>query len=456
MKKNIIKYAVCLALPLGGVGGELHAQPKWSYEDCVQYAIEHNIDVQRRMLDVQMSENDLDTATKDWLPTVTAGIAQQFSFGNALASTGTMPSSSGQVDSDLSYTSAGVSAEMTLFDGFRTQNRVKAARWQVRQTMASLDHARKDLSIQVAVYYLQALYEEGMAKVAETQVETSRQLYQRTKALVDDGKNPKSDLADAEAQLAADEYDLTECRGRARIALLTLSQLLNLKSAADFQIVDFSDDEIIKGDIIDSQTLFNDIADRYPSIEVVKAQVEKSKYDIQAARAGYYPQLKLRASLNTYYQNFFNTSSELSSLSAMTTHRHFPGQMWHNRSELIGLHLTVPVFDHSTTRNNIRRARMSLADNQLLLDDVRQKLHKEIEQAYHNAYNAREKFQSALKAQEASQLSFTFEQDKYDSGRSTLYDLTQATQRLRQARENAVQAKYEFIIREKILAVYAK
>ena len=73
MKKNIIKYAVCLALPLGGVGGELHAQPKWSYEDCVQYAIEHNIDVQRRMLDVQMSENDLDTATKDWLPTDEAG-----------------------------------------------------------------------------------------------------------------------------------------------------------------------------------------------------------------------------------------------------------------------------------------------------------------------------------------------------------------------------------------------
>lgn len=97
---------------------------------------------------------------------------------------------------------------------------------------------------------------------------------------------------------------------------------------------------------------------------------------------------------------------------------------------------------------------MTLTKSQLALDDSRQQLRKEIEQAYYNAINAQSKYISARKAEEASQISCTYETDKYNAGRSSIYDLTQAQQRLRQASENTVQAKYEFIIRQKILNIY--
>ena len=429
----------------------LYAQRVWTFDECVQYAIDNNIDIQKKAIDIQLQENRLNTTQNEWMPSLSATAAQRFSFGNAYASTGTMASQSQSYDADLSYTNATVELQMPVFDGFRRKNQEQADHWSVQQATASMAQARKSLTIQIATFYLQALYEKGLMEVAQTQVETSRQLCEKTETLVADGRNPKSDKADAEAQLAADEYQLTEARGRYKIALLTLSQLLNLETVEGFEISDIATPAV--GASLSSATseernsqlsALDDIIERYPSILAGKALVEKSRYDIETARSEYYPKLDFRASLNTYYLNFFHKSPA----------NGFSSQLWNNKSEVVGLHLTVPIFNHFGTRNNIRKAKMTLTKNQLELDDSRQRLRKEIDQAYYNAQNAKSKYQSAQKSQEASQISCTFEKDKYEAGRSTIYDLTQANQRLRKSREDLIQAKYEYIIRQKILEVY--
>ena len=426
---SIVNYQLSIA----------RAQHVWTYDECIQYAIDNNIDIKQKAVDIEMQKNQLNTTENDWLPSVNVVAAQRFSFGNAFASTGTMASSNQVYNADLSYTNATADLEMPVFDGFRRKNQKLADHWSVQQATASLLYARKTLTIQIATYYLQALYEKGMMEVAQTQVETSRQLCEKTKTLVDDGRNPKSDLADAEAQLAADEYELTEAQGRYKIALLTLSQLLNLETVEGFDIADISFNPPPSTLNLPPSTI-----EQFPSIVAGKALVEKSRYDIETARAGYYPKVDFRASLNTYYLNFFHESHPDG----------FGAQWWNNKSEVVGLHLTVPVFDRFSTRNNIRKAKMAYTKSQLALEDSRQQLRKEMDQAYYNAVNAQSKYASAKKSEEASQLSCAYEKDKYEAGRSTIYDLTQANQRLRKAREDAVQAKYENIIRRKILEVY--
>ena len=426
---SIVNYQLSIA----------RAQHVWTYDECIQYAIDNNIDIKQKAVDIEMQKNQLNTTENDWLPSVNVVAAQRFSFGNAFASTGTMASSNQVYNADLSYTNATADLEMPVFDGFRRKNQKLADHWSVQQATASLLYARKTLTIQIATYYLQALYEKGMMEVAQTQVETSRQLCEKTKTLVDDGRNPKSDLADAEAQLAADEYELTEAQGRYKIALLTLSQLLNLETVEGFDIADISFNPPPSTLNLPPSTI-----EQFPSIVAGKALVEKSRYDIETARAGYYPKVDFRASLNTYYLNFFHESHPDG----------FGAQWWNNKSEVVGLHLTIPVFDRFSTRNNIRKAKMAYTKSQLALEDLRQQLRKEMDQAYYNAVNAQSKYASAKKSEEASQLSCAYEKDKYEAGRSTIYDLTQANQRLRKAREDAVQAKYENIIRRKILEVY--
>ena len=412
------------------------AQLPWKLDDCLRYARENNIDLQQREIEVELSKNSLNTAKNNWLPMVEFTAAQQFSFGNASASTGVMATE--PFDANLSYTSGSLNLEMPIFDGFLRKNRQRSADWSVKEAVASLDHAHKNLTIQVATYYLQVLY--------EAQVEASRRLCEKTRALVDDGKNPQSDLADAEAQLATDEYNLTASRGKANIALLSLSQLLNLPSKDDFSIADIDDERVLSQELLNPFDLYTYASETHPAVVAAQAAVERSKYDIETARAGYYPRIDFRASINTYYFKPFKGPGEGPFFSRINK----------NKSELLGVHLTVPIFNRLSTRNEIRRAKMLLTQSQLQLSDTQQKLRKEIDQAYYNAVDAKDRFQSAKKSEEASEIAYTYESDKYEAGRSTIYDLTQATQRLREARENAVQAKYEFIIRQIILDVYAQ
>lgn len=435
----IVHCTLCIGMTVA------KAQHRWSYEECVQYAIDHNINIQQRMVDLRLKQNEQTTAQNDWMPTLSAMGAQRLSFGNALASTGTIPSATDTYNADLSYTNATVELAMPVFDGFRRISQRRAAHWSVEQATATLASARKNMAIQIATCYLQALYEKGMTEVAQKQVETSQKLREKTRQLVDDGKNPQSDLADAEAQLASDEYELTMANGRHRMALLTLSQLLNLETVEGFDIEDVDDEQLMNATIRNPKVLYADIVEDYPQIVASKAAVEKSRQGIAVARAGYYPTVDFRAQLNTYYLNFFHQSHE----------RGLAGQLWNNKSEVVGLYVNVPIFNHFQTRDNIRKAKLQLLNSQLALDDSRQRLHKEIDQAYHDALNAHDKYRAAQKSLKASQLSYRYESDKYEAGRCTSYDLAQAIQRLRKAQENAVQAKYEFIIRQRILDIYA-
>ncbi|MBQ8009401.1 MAG: TolC family protein, partial [Bacteroidaceae bacterium] len=180
---------ISVVIPMLLAAFTANAQQPWTLDDCLQYARENNIDLQKREIEVELSKNSLNTAKNDWLPTIEFTAAQQFSFGNASASTGVMATE--PFDANLSYTSGSLNVEMPLFDGFLRKNRQRSADWSVKEAVASLDHAHKNLTIQVATYYLQVLYEQGMAEVAEAQVEASRRLCEKTHALVEDGKSPK-------------------------------------------------------------------------------------------------------------------------------------------------------------------------------------------------------------------------------------------------------------------------
>ena len=458
-----------LAAPAG-------AQRQWTLDECVKYATEHSTEMRYKSLELEISKNDLNTAQNDWMPVVSVALNQQFGFGNALASTGMLPYSNDNTNADLSLTGGSVGVAMPLFDGFLIRSRRRSAHWQVEQATASLAYMRKTLDIRVATYYLQVLYEQGMADVAQAQTETSRQLFEMTRALVDEGRIPMSEQADAEAQLSADEYQLTECRGRVRTALLSLAQLLNLDSTDDFDVAPLNDSLPPSPPGTVAADLYASVAETYPSILAGKAQVEKNRHAITAVRAAYYPHLTLSASFFTYYLNFFkhqpgmseiawnridnwmgyNFSYLFPNLYKFPRQKHFRRQLWDNGSMLLGLHLSMPLFDHFRTRNGIRKAKLLMAVSQLSLDDSRQQLRKEIDQAVLNAQNAAERLGASRKSEQAASVAFTFERDKFEAGRSTFYDLTLASQRLRNARENVVQAKYELLIRRKILDTYAQ
>lgn len=419
------------------------AQRTMTLDECIQYAIDHNIDIQRRIVQLRQQEIASNTSEHAWLPQVNAQIGEQFSFGNYNATTGSMDGKYSGVNNDLAYTTGNISVSMPLFDGFKIHNQAKADAFLLESVTADLEQARKNAGIQVATYYLQCLYYKSMADVARQQVETSKQMLQQTIAFVTDGKSPRSEQAEAEAKLAADEYALTEAEGHTVLARLQLSQLLNLPSMEDFDVVDYDGDASLI--LPPAQSVYEDAIENYPSILAAKSQIQANQYLQRVAQAGYYPTLSLQGHVNTFYVNMFHQDLGWGN---------FGTQFRHNMNEVVGLHLSIPIFNAFQTRNKIRRAKQQVIDSKLSLDQAYQTLHHEIHTASYNASVARKKMLSANKAMEAAQVSLGYEQCRYEEGRSSVFQLYQAQQDYVKSRQDAIQAKYEVLIRQRILQFY--
>lgn len=418
----------------------IHAQQQWTLDQCIDYATTHNIDIRKRATLIQKQEVQLNTSRNGWMPEVEGMFAEQFSFGNYNSTTGSMNGSYAGLNDDLSYATGSVTATMNIFDGMKVKNKVAADRFTLNAATADLEKARKDIHIQIAVQYLQCLYYRSMVAEAQKQLETSQQMVIRAQALVSEGKRPMSEQKDMEAQEANDEYTLTDYQGQYTLALTKLTQLLNLPSSEGFDIADINEE----GDV--PVINYENVLNTWPSIVAAKANIEASKAKISLARADYYPTLYLQGAVRTFFVRFFHHETGWGGFG-----KQFFNQ---NLNEVIGLHLKVPIFNGFKTRNNIRTAKIDVINQHLALEEAQQNLRQEIQTALTNAEVARGKLASAQKAADAAAVSVNFEQDRFDAGRSSVFDLLQARQKHMKARQDAVQAKYELMIRQRILRFY--
>ena len=216
-----------------------HAQRQWTLDECISYAIEHNINIQQRELDIKKSQVKLETSSNAWLPDVSANLGEQFSFGNYNSTTGSLASKPVLENNDLAYTTGDITATMNLFDGFKTQSQKRADRFSLDAATANLEKARKDIGIQIAVRYLECLCNKSMVDVALSQLEVSKKLCQRAATLVDEGKRPLSELKDVEASVASDEYTLALMLlpSRIHLPLLPPSTMMASSSAGRLSLL---------------------------------------------------------------------------------------------------------------------------------------------------------------------------------------------------------------------------
>ena len=197
----------------------------WTLENCIQYAQEHNITLKQKQQEEKQREVELHTSRFSWLPDLNAGLNQNFDFGRSPSRTGVI------ADQNSANTSVSISLSMPIFDGLRTPNDIKAKKLNLQAATESLNKAREDLAVNIASYFLQVLYNRELEQVARLQVDFSAKQVEQTKALVDAGRQPLSELYNIKAQLAQDEVSLTEASNNVRLALLDLAQADSRRSS---------------------------------------------------------------------------------------------------------------------------------------------------------------------------------------------------------------------------------
>jgi outer membrane protein len=246
--------------------------------------------------------------------------------------------------------------------------------------------------------------------------------------------------------MASSQLTATQADNNTRLAILTLTQLLELTTPEGFQIATPTEEEMLH--IADlSLTLpdqvYNEALSVKPEIHAQELRLKGSEHSINIAKAGHYPKLNFSAGLGT---NYYTTSGFPSNS--------FGDQIKNNFSQFIGLNLTIPIFDRFSVRNNIRSAKVDRENQRLTLDNTKKKLYKEIQQVYYNALNAQAKENSSRQAVASSKDAFELTQAKYENGKANITEFNEAKNTYMKSESDLVQARYEHLYQRALLEFY--
>lgn len=430
MKRTILIACVM------ATGYSIQAQEAWSLQKCIEYAIEHNLSIKQQEATRHQSEVELNTAQWSRLPNLNGNVGQSFNFGRALQADNTYG------NRNTANTNFSLGTNIPLFTGLQIPNSIALAKLNLKAATEDLKKAKEDISIQVASYYLQALFNEELSKVAQNQVKLSQEQLDRKVAFFKNGKASEAEVYEAKSRLAQDEMSAVQADNNYRLALLDLSQLLELPSPEGFTIAEPPTVEmnvqLSLPDEVYSQAMTNK-----PSIKAAQYRLEGAEKSIRIAQSGYYPQLSFGAGLSTNYYNM--SGIETASFSSQ----------WHqNFNKYLQFSLSIPLFNRFATRNRVKSARIQKNALQWRLEESKKTLYKEIQQAYYNALAAEAKYRSSQSASEASEASFKLMSEKYANGKATATEYNEVRTLWMKALSDHIQARYDYLFRSKILDFY--
>ena len=430
MKKNIL----IVGMALGSLG--VQAQEVWDLRRCIEHAIEHNLSIKQQEASRNQSEVEVNTAQWSRLPNLNGNVGQSFNFGRALQADNTYG------NRNTANTNFSVNTNIPLFTGMQIPNNIALAKLNLKAAIEDLQKAKEDISIQVATLYLQALFNQELVKVAHNQVKLSQEQLDRKVAFFKNGKASEAEVYEAKARVAQDEMSVVQAENNYQLALLDLTQQLELPSPEGFSI-EVPQIEEVTGNLTLPEDVYAQALMNKPAIKAAQYRLEGADKSIRIAQSGYYPQLNFGAGLSTNYYN----------MSGLET-ASFNSQWRQNFNKYVQFSLSIPLFNRFATRNRVKSARIQKNALQWRLEESKKTLYKEIQQAYYNALAAEAKYRSSLSASEAAQASFDLMSEKYANGKATATEYNEMRTNWMKALSDHIQARYEYIFRSKILDFY--
>lgn len=416
------------------------AQKVWTLDECVDYAMEHNVSILQGILSRNNAEYQYKMAKNAWLPTVSADASQNFGFGQS-------PSSNGVYVSDNSAsTSFGLSVGMPLFNGLNLYHQTKSSALSLEASKKDLEAAKFDLKLLIMSYYMQVVYNKELKSIAEKQLALTQEQHAKTVQLYELGRVAESNVYESAAQVSTARTTLVQADNNLMLSVLDLVQALELDEVSGFDVVspdDFSDIENLT--LPSPVTTFDFALKHQPSIEAANLRLEQTYFDVKATKSSWYPSLSLYAGYSNGYYRYFNDSYVNTS---------FSDQMSNNGRTSVGLRLSIPIFNAMQTKYRVEMSKLSIKNQELAIANARKDLKKDIQQAFYNALAAEQKYMAADETYQSAEIAYRYSDESYDAGKATLLELNESKNRLFKSESEMLQAKYEYLYRVKVLNYY--
>jgi len=417
-----------------------HAQKVWTLDECINYALEHNLDIQKSQLARQQAEYQWKASQIAWLPTLSASAGEYLGFGQSPSYTGVY------VSDNSSSASFGASLSLPLFQGLNLYNAAKADALNLKATEMDQEAAKLNLKLNVMTYYMQVLYGKEAVEIARRQMELSAEQLEKTQQLFESGRVAEADVYESKAQFASDKANFTQAETDLALRTLTLMQALEIEEDEGFEVGEpeafFANlgQEIGTPQGTIKQALLNQ-----PAMEAARLRLQKSHYDLKATKSAWYPTLDFYAGYSNGIYHYFSDNYPNTPLDE---------QLKRNSRTQLGFSLNIPIFNGMKTKYRVKMMELSIADQQVVLENTEKSLRKEIRQAYGNANAAWQKMDAMEKSLDASRVAYEYAKAGFEMGKKTLLELNESKTRYHKAESDLLQSRYEYLYRCKIIEFY--
>ncbi len=430
MKKTIIITALFSTVL------SVNAQETWSLKQCIEHAIENNLSIKQQEATRERQAVELNTAQWSRLPNLNGNIGQSFNFGRAIQPDNTYG------NQNTRNTNFSIGTSIPLFTGMQIPNNIALAKLNLKAATEDLEKAKEDISIQVASLYLQVLFNKELVKIARNQVLLSKEQLERKVAFFKNGKASEAEVYEAKARVAQDEYSAVQAENNHQLALLDLTQLLEITTPDGFDIV-IPTSLPTSGALALPEEVYSQALMNKPAIKAAQYRLEGAGKSIRIAQSGWYPQLSFGAGIGTNYYNLSGIDNAS-----------FSSQWHRNMNKYVQFSLSIPIFNRFATRNRVKSARIQRNALAWQLEESKKTLYKEIQQAYYNALAAESQYRSSETAATAAEASFKLMNEKYANGKATATEYNEMRTNWMKALSKQIQAQYDYVFRTKILEFY--
>lgn len=423
---------------------------KWTLEECVDYAVQHNISIKQTELDRETATVTKKDAMGRFLPTINGQASHSWNIGlNQNITTGLFENQTTQ------YTSAGLSVGLDIYKGLQNQNQLRKANLSRVAADYQLTKMQEDISLNVVNAYLQILFNKENLKVQMQQLELDTKQLARTTELVDAGVVPKGDLLDVKATLATDNQRVIAAENALLISKLSLGQLLQLDNFKDF---DIAESEVTVNDspvlLENPETIYTKAKETRVDLKIAQTNVDMAEKDIKIARGAYQPHLSGFYSFSTRASDADRVAFNDFGVPTVSGPKPLFDQFSDNKGHSFGIQLSVPIFNGFSARNNVFRSKIALERTKLTLQQREQDLEKTVYTAFSDTKGAQKSFEAATTTLDARQKAMNYAKERYEVGLMNVFDYNQTQTMFVNAQSEVLRTKYDYIFRTKILEFY--
>ena len=439
--KDCFICAAFLLPPLAAAGQDT---TQWSLQQCIDYAIEHNIQLRQNKVAEEQGEADLAQKRAELFPSLSFSTTQSVAYrplqesASNIVTNGIANNSTNKFTENGNY---GLNASWTVWDGGANRKNVKAQRLQNQISALTTQATANTIQEQIAQLYIQILYSKDALDVNKAMAETAQSQYERGKEMFGQGLISKADLAQLESQAASARYDGVATQTQIANYTRQLKELLEITDNRKFDIQDIRSSDGVEALLIpDVAEVYQAALNSRPEIRSSRLNVDAADLDIDIAKAGYYPSVSLTAGIgDSHYSGSRESAGE---------------QMRQNLNVSAGVTLSVPIFDNKRNKTNLKKAKLAKMDSELQLLDQQKQLYSTIEGYWLNAYNNQQQYIASLAQLKSAQSSYELLDEQFKNGLKNIVELMNGRDELMSAQQNKLQSQYGTLLNIQLLKFY--